>query len=213
MRTGCSAVGAKMSRIPPRTANSPRRPTMSTRVYDSSTSRAITSSKPMFLADAKGYRFLVAQPRCHRLQQRTRRGHHHPQRRAQPGVVGVSQPAQHHQTGADGINAGREPLVRQGLPGREDSDRTAEDAAQFGGEVVGFAPGRGDHQQGTLPRQRTGHEQPRAGRAQPGSIRRVAPAVDSMSCWKVGAVSANSTSPAIGVSGRAGPGAVMMHPF
>ena len=30
-RTGCSAVGAKTSRIPPRTANSPRRPTMSTR--------------------------------------------------------------------------------------------------------------------------------------------------------------------------------------
>ena len=32
MRTGCSAVGGKTSRIPPRTANSPRRPTMSTRV-------------------------------------------------------------------------------------------------------------------------------------------------------------------------------------
>ncbi len=31
-RTGCSAVGGKMSRMPPRTANSPRLPTMSTRV-------------------------------------------------------------------------------------------------------------------------------------------------------------------------------------
>ena len=35
----------------------------------------------------------------------------------------------------------------------------------------------------------------------------------SISCWNAGAVSANSTSPAIGVSGRAGPGAVMMTPF
>ncbi|GAB4697994.1 hypothetical protein MOKP118_14230 [Mycobacterium avium subsp. hominissuis] len=33
----------------------------------------------------------------------------------------------------------------------------------------------------------------------------------SINCWKVGAVSANSTSPAIGVSGRAAPGAVMMN--
>ena len=31
-RTGCSAVGGKRSRMPPRTANSPRLPTMSTRV-------------------------------------------------------------------------------------------------------------------------------------------------------------------------------------
>ena len=43
--------------------------------------------------------------------------------------------------------------------------RVAENALQFSGQVVGFAPGRGDHQQGTLPRQRTGDEQPRAGRA------------------------------------------------
>jgi hypothetical protein len=31
-RIGCSAVGGKRSRMPPRTANSPRLPTMSTRV-------------------------------------------------------------------------------------------------------------------------------------------------------------------------------------
>ena len=35
---------------------------------------------------------------------------------------------------------------------------------QLGGQVVGFAPGRGDHQQRTLPRQRAGHEQACAGR-------------------------------------------------
>ena len=34
-----------------------------------------------------------------------------------------------------------------------------------------------------------------------------------MSWVNVGAVSANSTSPAIGVSGLAAPGAVMMHPI
>ena len=58
------------------------------------------------LADAQGDRFLLAQLRRHRLQQRARRGHHHPQRRAQPGVVGMGQPAQHHQAGADGVDAG-----------------------------------------------------------------------------------------------------------
>ena len=117
------------------------------------------------LTDPQGHRFLMAQPRRHWLQQRARRGHHHPQRRPQPGVVGIDQPAQHHQASADGVDAGREPLVRQGFPRREDGHRTAENAAQFSGEVVGFAPGGGDHQQGTLLRQRTGHEQPRTGGA------------------------------------------------
>ena len=45
------------------------------------------------------------------------------------------------------------------------ADRVAEHAAQFGGQVVGFAPGRGDDQQRPLPGQRAGDEQPRAGRA------------------------------------------------
>ena len=57
------------------------------------------------LADGQGERFQQAQPRGHRLQQRADRGDHHPQRRAQPGVVGVGQPAQQHQPGADGVHA------------------------------------------------------------------------------------------------------------
>ena len=44
-RIGCSAVGGKMSTMPPRTANSPRAVTISTRVYASSTSRTSRSSK------------------------------------------------------------------------------------------------------------------------------------------------------------------------
>ncbi|CPU67756.1 Uncharacterised protein [Mycobacteroides abscessus] len=42
-RSGWSSVGGKMSRMPPRTANSPRRSTMSTRVYAAATSRSATS--------------------------------------------------------------------------------------------------------------------------------------------------------------------------
>ena len=77
----------------------------------------------------------------------------------------MGQPAQHHHPGADGVDAGREPFVRQRLPGREDRHRIAEHAAQFGGQVVGFPAGGGDHQQGALPGQRAGDEQARAGRA------------------------------------------------
>ena len=44
-RTGCSAVGGKTSTRPPRTANSPRAVTISTRVYASSTRRSSSASK------------------------------------------------------------------------------------------------------------------------------------------------------------------------
>ena len=43
-RTGCSSVGGKTSMIPPRTANSPRFSTSSTRAYARSTRRRTTSS-------------------------------------------------------------------------------------------------------------------------------------------------------------------------
>ena len=88
-----------------------------------------------------------------------------PQRRAQPLVVGMGEPAQHHHPRADGVHARREPLVRQRLPGREQRDGVAEDAAQFGGQVVGLAAGGGDHQQRAGLGERAGGEQPRAGRA------------------------------------------------
>ena len=116
------------------------------------------------VADGQAQRLQQAQARVHRLQQRAHRGHHHLQRRAQPGVLGVGQPAQQHQPGTDGVDAGREPLVRQRLPRREHRDRIAEDTAQFGGQVVGFAAGGGDDQQRTLAGQRAGDEQPGAGR-------------------------------------------------
>ncbi|CDO90544.1 hypothetical protein BN973_04940 [Mycobacterium triplex] len=117
-----------------------------------------------FRADAQRERLHQAQLRRHRLQQRTRGGHHHPQRRTQPGVVRMRQPAQHHQPGADRVDARRKTFVRQRFPGRENRYRVAEYAAQFGTQVVGFAPGGGDHQQRAPPGQRTGHEQARAGR-------------------------------------------------
>ena len=44
-RRGCSSVGGKTSTMPPRTANSPRFSTRSTRVYAASASRRTTSSR------------------------------------------------------------------------------------------------------------------------------------------------------------------------
>ena len=80
-------------------------------------------------------------------------------------VLWMRQPTQQHHPGADGIDAGREPLVRQRLPGREHRDCVAENAAQLSRKVVGLSTGSGDHQQRALPGQRAGHEQARAGRS------------------------------------------------
>ena len=44
-RTGCSSVGGKTSRMPPRTANSPRRSTRSTRMYAAAARASTTSSR------------------------------------------------------------------------------------------------------------------------------------------------------------------------
>jgi len=78
---------------------------------------------------------------CHRLQQRSCRGDHDAQWRAEALVVGMGQPEQQHQPRADRIDARRQPLVRQRLPRREHRDRIAKHAAQFGGQIVGLAPG------------------------------------------------------------------------
>ena len=117
------------------------------------------------VADGQAQWFHQAQARSHRLQQRAHRGDHHLQRRAEPAVLRVGQPAQQHHPGADGVDAGRESLVGQRLPGREHRDRIAEDTAQLGGQVVGFAAGGRDDQQRTVAGQRAGDEQPGAGRA------------------------------------------------
>ena len=55
-RTGCSSVGGKTSTMPPRTANSPRFSTRSTRVYAASASRRTTSSSGDGVARARARR-------------------------------------------------------------------------------------------------------------------------------------------------------------
>ena len=161
--------------------------------------------------DGQRHRLDIGHVGCHRLQQRPRRGDHDPQRRAEALVVGMGQPAQQHQPRADGVDARRQPLVRQRLPGREHRDRLTEHAAQFGGQVVGFAPGGGDDEQRTGLRQRARREHPGAGRADEGEIAgSVGGAAGDI--HQEGSRSARSTSPAIGVWTWAVPDAVMMCP-
>ena len=83
----------------------------------------------------------------HRLQQGAHRGDDHPQRRPKPGVLRMGQPTQQHEPGADGVDPGREPLVREGLPGREQRGRVAVHAAQLRDEIVGVPTGGCDDQQ------------------------------------------------------------------
>ncbi len=75
----------------------------------------------------------------------------------------MGQPAQQHHPGTDGVDPRRESLVGQRLPGREHRDGIAEDTAQLGGQVVGFAAGGGDDEQRTPAGQGAGNEQPCAG--------------------------------------------------
>ena len=72
-------------------------------------------------------------------------------------VVGTGQPSQQHHAGADGVHAGRESLVRQGLPGGEQCHRIAVHPAQLRGQIVGFATGRRDHQQRPVPARGAAH--------------------------------------------------------
>ena len=76
--------------------------------------------------------------------------------------------------------------MRQRLPGREHRHRIAEDALQFSGQVVGFAPGRGDHQQGALLRQRAGDKKARGSRAdQRQFVGSIGGALDELlECWR-----------------------------
>ena len=124
--------------------------------------------------DRQRHRFDVGEVGRHRLQQRTRRGDHHPKRRSQPGVVGMGQPTQHQHSRPDGFDARRQPFVRQRLPRREHRDGVAEDGTQFGGQVVGLTPGGGDDEQGARLSQRSGHEQPCAGRSDERALARAA---------------------------------------
>ena len=101
------------------------------------------SSRSAVAAGGQLHRLEVAEALELRLQHRRA-----PARRP-PGPagrrLGVGQPAQHGQPAPDRVRAGREPLVRQRLPGRVDRHLVRrQQAAQRGGEVVGLAAGGGD---------------------------------------------------------------------
>ncbi len=121
-------------------------------------------------AEGERDRLDVGQVGRHRLQQRPGRGDHHAQRRAEVFVVRVGQPPQQHHPRADRVDTRRQPLVRQRLPGREQRDGVAKHAAQLGGQVVGFSPGRGDHEQRRRLGERGRDVHPSAGRADEGEI-------------------------------------------
>jgi hypothetical protein len=119
-RTGCSSVGGKTSRMPPRTANSPRRSTSSVRVYAAAASRSTTSSSRTSSPALHPTGASSPSPRGDRQQDRAHRGDHDGQRpvyRILP--VRVRQPAQHGQPTAHRVPARTEPLVPQGLPAGE----------------------------------------------------------------------------------------------
>ena len=87
-RSGCSSVGGKTSRMPPRTANSPRFSTRSTRAYAAATRRSTTSLEfTVGVAGAQRDRLEVAEPRDLRLQHRADR-RDDDRRRAGGRVVG-----------------------------------------------------------------------------------------------------------------------------
>ena len=122
-RSGCSSVGGKTSRIPPRTANSPRFSTRSTRVYAAATRRSTTSSREISSPARRATGTRSPRPGDQRLQQAADRGDDNAQPPLGVGVLRMAEPAQHGQPAAHGVRARREALVRQRLPRRELRDR------------------------------------------------------------------------------------------
>ena len=101
-RSGCSSVGGKTSRMPPRTANSPRLVTRSTRAYAMSVSRRATASSSASAPGAQLDRLEVAEALELRLEQRADRRDDDPQRPCAPpparcprrgGPAGAARPA------------------------------------------------------------------------------------------------------------------------
>ncbi|CKP71603.1 Uncharacterised protein [Mycobacterium tuberculosis] len=211
-RTGCSAVGAKMSRIPPRTANSPRRPTISTRVYASSTSRATTPSKGDSSPTVSVRGSIM--PSCGVMGCSSERTEvtttpsggpswassgWASRRSAIRRVPTVSTPGESRSCGSvsqDGNNATASPNTPRSSAARSSASRP-----------VAVTTSNGPCRASALAT----NSRALAGAMRVNSSGR--PPARCMSCWNVGALSANSTSPAIGVSEQAGPGAVMMRPF
>ncbi len=96
----------------------------------------------------EGYGGKVAQALGHRLQDGSHRCHDHVERAIGGiGGIGVLEPAQHRQPLAHGVTARAEPLVGQGLPGREVGHPVpVQEAAERGDEVLRL-PGRRRHGQ------------------------------------------------------------------
>jgi len=85
-----------------------------------------------------------------RLEDRAHGRDHHRERAVCRVVrVGVGDPSQHGQPPTDGVAAGREALVRQGLPRREDGDPVGgEEETERAREVLGLARRRRDDDDG-----------------------------------------------------------------
>ena len=159
-----------MSTIPPRTANSPRRSTMSTRTYAAPTSAWASSSRSMSSPDHQPDRGHVAQTLHLRLQHAADRGHHDP-RRGQ--LVVADQPAQHRQPTADGVGPRAQPFVRQGLPGRVVGDLVLTDQGPAGGgQALRLPVGGGDQQHGPPGAALLGRGRQRRGEQRPHGRRR-----------------------------------------
>lgn len=167
MRSGCSSVGGKTSRMPPRTANSPRFSTSSTREYAAAARPSTISFRSALwpLRSATGSR----SPRPLTCGWSTERIGATTTLTGPSGrvvVARVREAAQYGEAAADGVGAGREPLVRQGLPGGVLGDRVGvEERAERGGQVLGLPPGRRDGQD-RAPRvtgERGDGERPRGG--------------------------------------------------
>ncbi len=175
-RSGCSSVGGNTSTMPPRTANSPRFSTRSTREYAASDSRRTTSSRSALSPTAQLDRLEVGQPLHLRLQHRADRRHHHVERAVALVGARVAQPAQHGEPAPDGVAAGAEPFVRQRLPRRVVADPGGvEHVTEHLDQVLGLARGRGDHQHGAPGvDQALDHE--RAQRGRTGQVERREPA-------------------------------------
>ena len=101
------------------------------------------------VADGELDRLEVGEAAHLRLEHRADRRDDHLDRAVRGVRAGVPQPPQHREPAADGVAAGREPLVRQGLPGRVVGDLgRVHQPAQRGHQVLGLTGGRRDREHG-----------------------------------------------------------------
>ena len=146
-RSGCSSVGGKTSTMPPRTANSPRFSTRSTREYAAPASRFDHVLELDLLPAGQLDRLEVGEPLDLRLQHRANGRDDDLERPVVRLVAGVLDPPQHRQPPADRVAARAQPLVRKRLPRRVERHRLrVEQVLQLLGEVLGLAHRRGDHE-------------------------------------------------------------------